>query len=133
MENKRKHLEFIQKLIDRFSNNSFQLKKWTVTIIVGVLAISYRQKFGNQFVISFIPVITFWILDGFYLSKERRYRSLYDFVRKQEESTIDFNLKTDQFEGGKNSWFQAVFSITLLTFYLSVMLSLLLVILIFSE
>ena len=43
--------------------------------------------------LKIIPI--FFILDAFYLAKERDYRALYDEVRKNNEDEIDFNMKPD--------------------------------------
>lgn len=128
MENKQKHLEFIQDLIERMSGNSFLLKRWGVTLVTALIALGTKEKDINTLLISFIPVGVFWILDGFYLYKERLYRSLYEKIRKLTDSEIDFNMNTDEFIGGKNSWIKAIFSTTLIIFYLTLILSMLLVI-----
>jgi hypothetical protein len=128
MENKHKHLEFIQDLIERMSGNSFLLKRWGVTIVTALIAIGTKEKDLNTLLISFIPVGVFWILDGFYLYKERLCRSLYEKVRNLTESEIDFNMNTYEFVGGKNSWVRAIFSTILIIFYLTLILSMLLVI-----
>lgn len=82
MENKQKHLEFIQDLIERMSGNSFLLKRWGATIVTALIALGTKEKDINTLLISFIPIRVFWILDGFYLYKERLYRSLYEKIRK---------------------------------------------------
>ncbi|MGI5234067.1 hypothetical protein [Treponema denticola] len=44
MDNKLKHLEFIQNVIERMNNNSIQLKTWTILLAVGVLALAGKQE-----------------------------------------------------------------------------------------
>ena len=39
MENKIKHLEFIQTVITRMNQNSFQIKGWMITIVSALLAL----------------------------------------------------------------------------------------------
>lgn len=128
MENKIKHLEFIQKLIERFANNSFELKRWAVTVSAGILALGHNELSGKQYLVSFIPVITFWILDGFYLFKERLYRALFNEVRVSENDNASFSLETAKLIGGKNTWFRAIMSRTILTFYLALLISMTLII-----
>ena len=41
MEQKIKHLEFIQTTINRMAGNSFLLKGWTVTLTGGLLALTF--------------------------------------------------------------------------------------------
>ena len=39
MENKIKHLEFIQSTITRMNQNSFQIKGWMITLVSALLAL----------------------------------------------------------------------------------------------
>ena len=116
-ENKIKHLEFIQLTITRMNVNSFLVKGWLVTLVAAIFVLS--QKDANVQFLWFAPFATilFWILDTFFLVTERKYRSLYDDVRKKDESQIDYSMDTTQYEGGRNSFFMCLLSITLLLFY----------------
>lgn len=116
-ENKIKHLEFIQLTITRMNVNSFLVKGWLVTLVAAIFVLS--QKDANVQFLWFAPFATilFWILDAFFLVTERKYRNLYDDVRKKEESQIDYSMDTAQYEGGRNSFFRCLLSITLLLFY----------------
>jgi hypothetical protein len=60
----------------------------------------------------------FWALDGYFLSQERRFRSLYDRVRKLDESAIDFSMNTESFKSEyRNTWVGSMLSKTLLIYY----------------
>ena len=37
LENKLKHLELVQGVVNRMSNNSFLLKGWAVTLVAGIV------------------------------------------------------------------------------------------------
>lgn len=116
MLSKQKHLELIQGIIDRLAVNSFALKRWSITLISALLALSVvhnRPAFGF---IAFFPAIVFWILDGFFLRQERLYRVLYNHVRQKKEEDIDFSMNTKPFEE-ENKWLDAIFSKTLGLFY----------------
>lgn len=128
MESKHKHLELIQDIIDRLSNHSFQLKRWTVLIVAAILSYEIKSSEQKTIYITFIPVVIFWLLDGFYLYKERMFRSLYNHVRKLQEYEIDFNMDTDMFYGGKNSWLRTMFSPTVGIFYIALIVSIITVI-----
>lgn len=117
MENKLKHLEFIQSIINRMSSNSFLIKGWCITLVAGIFALSVKDSNQGYVVIIFIPVIIFWILDGYYLSQERLFRSLYDSIRVKKDNKINFSMKTSSFKTCRNSWFCSMFSPTLLFFY----------------
>ncbi len=120
MENKRKHLEFIQGIISRMAGNLFFLRGWTITLIGALLAL-FSKNNSPDYVFYFLIVIVliFWILDGYFLSQERSYRDLYNHVRKLKEEDIDFSMDIGEYqEFKKNTLIYSMFSYTLLVFYL---------------
>jgi len=119
MENKQKHLEFIQTAINRMAGNCFLLKGWAITLVAALFVFSAKDANHNYFLIAYFPVIIFWILNGYFLSQERLFRALYDRVRKLDESKIDFSMDTSGFETSKNNWLCSIFSQTLLIFYIT--------------
>src|SRR3989338_2239502 len=119
MENKQKHLEFIQAVINRMAGNSFLLKGWAITLVAALFALSAKDTNQSYIFIAYFPVIIFWILDGYFLSQERLFRDLYNHVRKLDESRIDFSLDTKNFQTNENSWLRSIFSQTLVIFYLT--------------
>ena len=118
MEQKLKHLEFIQQAVNRMASNLFLLKGWTVTLIAALFALAAKDANKVYFVIAYFPPLMFWVLDGYFLSQERRFRALYDHVRKLDEHQIDFSMDTQPFSGGhRNSWLGSIFSRTLVIYY----------------
>lgn len=120
MENKRKHLEFIQGVINRMAGNLFFLRGWTITLIAALLVLFVKGT-NSDYIIYFllVLVLVFWILDGYFLSQERLFRALYDHVRKLDEEKIDFSMDTSEYKKyKKNTLVYAIFSPTLLVFYL---------------
>ena len=120
MENKRKHLEFIQAIVSRMAGNLFFLRGWTITLIAALLALFIKGNSSN-YVIYFliILILVFWILDGYFLSQERLFRDLYNHVRKLKEEEIDFSMDTSEYKKyKKNTLIYTMFSPTLLIFYL---------------
>ena len=100
------------------ASNSFLLKGWTVVLVAALIALLARPGAIGFIVIPFLPIVIFWILDGFFLSQERLFRALYDYVRTLDEGQIDFSMDTSEY--GKdpgNGWLSAMFSRTLLLFY----------------
>lgn len=72
MDEKLKHLEFIQQAITRMASNSFMLKGWTVTLVVGLFAFANIKEMDSKFILlAFIPAIFFWILDGYFIQQEK--------------------------------------------------------------
>jgi hypothetical protein len=139
-----KHLEFIQNVITRMNTNSFMIKGWAVTLVAALFALSDKtvSTEHNLYLITFIPVPVFWLLDGFFIATERKFRDLYKIVSKTDENLIDFNMnpyfdvvliepqgnnELTVWEKSQNlcslnwnkfkEWFKGTFSITLILFY----------------
>jgi hypothetical protein len=127
MDNKIQHLAFIQSVIERLSGNSFLLKGWGVTLIAGLFALAAKDANKQYILLAYFPTIAFWLLNGYFLSQERKYRALYDQVRVLPPDKIDFSMDTKQFNVGRNTWVQALLSRVLLTFYLTLAISVLIV------
>jgi len=128
MENKQKHLEFIQGVINRMAGNLFFLRGWTITLTAALFALFFKNTDPDYIFILYFPVIIFWILDGFFLSQERLFRALYDRVRKLDEEEIDFSMDVSEYKKDKrNSWLCSMFSATPIFFYLSLIVSVLLI------
>ena len=122
MEKKLKHLDFLQLIITRMNVNSFLLKGWTVTLIAALFAFAAKDTNIKYVMITYISTIVFWFLDGYYLSLERQYRDLYNFVRKKDEAEIDFDLNAKAYNKNKSAWINCVFSRTLCAFYGALMI-----------
>jgi len=118
MEQKIKHLEFIQGVINRMSNNSFILKGWSVTLISALFALSANNANGFFVFLAYIPAICFWGLDGYFLSQERKFRELYNKVASLKPENIDFLMNTSEFNSiQKTGWLSSTFSRTLFVFH----------------
>ena len=114
-----KHLEMVQTIINRLGNNSFLLKGWSMTIIVTGMVLIARYDMQNPYIILslIIPILGFWILDGYFLWQERSFRKIYDEVRCQSDT--DFKMDVMKYKNKpKYSRVYALFSITLIIFYL---------------
>lgn len=57
-----KHLEMTQAIINRLGSNSFQLKGWSMTLIVAAMVLLARYDLQNPTIIlAFIlPILGFW-------------------------------------------------------------------------
>jgi len=128
MENKHKHLEFIQEVISRMSRHSFVLKGWGVTLVAALFALAAKDVDVRLITVSFIPVLIFWLLDSYYLQRERLFRALYDEVRVKNDSHIDFSMDVDKFKEGRNVWLRCFVSGPLLGFYLPLLALMLIVV-----
>ena len=117
MENKIKHLEFIQSVINRMANNSFILKGWGITLFAGIVALIGSDKINFMSYVSVAPLVTFWFLDSYYLMIERKNRKLYNIVRLKKDSDIDFSMSIKEIKGDKTGYCHCLFSYTILVFY----------------
>ena len=128
---KEKHLELIENIISRMANCSFLIKGWTLTIVAAVFGLAAKDSNIKFIIFAYIIIPCFWILDAFYLSKERQYRSLYDKVRKSSDS--DFSMNTSEFNNGKNTWINTIYSKTLNLFYIPLIVIILIIMFVFKN
>lgn len=120
--NKIEHLNMIQRIITRMGDNSFSLKQWAVGIMIAIYAFAGENS-HKAVIVTIIPLVVFWILDSYYLMIERKFRCLYDEVRKKEEKNIDFDMNFNSIKVSMNnisnySLVKVAFSKTILPFYL---------------
>ena len=120
MENKIKHLEIIQGVINRMASNSFYLKGWAVTLISGIFVLANKDTDKYYFLVAYIPILVFWFIDSYYLLQERLYREHYNVIRKSENSEINFDMNANKYKGqsSKLTFLNTFLSISELWFYL---------------
>ena len=99
------------------NDNSFKIKGWTVTVVSAILAFAIDKNKPNLIWVTFVPTILFWLLDGFFLCTDKKYRDLYDEVKVKKDDEIDFNMKTSTFKTFDNKHNEALFSPTFKMFY----------------
>lgn len=133
MENKLKHMEMIQNIINRMASNSFLVKGWCITLVSAVFVLSAKDANTMFIAVAFFPVLMFWILDAYFLRQERLFRKLYDKVRTTDESSIDFSMNTAPFTADTASWLKVAFSQTLVLFYSAIVVAILLAVLIVGQ
>lgn len=116
MENRLKHLEFIQNVITRMNTNSFLIKGWTITLVSALFALAAKDANINYVLVSYFAIPVFWILDGFYISQEWQYRALYKEIAEKQGDT-DFNMDASKFCKENRTWLVGILSKTLIPFY----------------
>ena len=99
--NKIGHLNMIQEVITRMGNNSFLLKQWSVGIMVAIYAFA-GESCHKAVIVTIIPLIVFWMLDAYYLMLERKFRCLYNEVRKKSEEKIDYDMSFNSIKVNMN-------------------------------
>ncbi len=118
MDNKLKHLEFIQGVVNRLASDSFRLKGWSVVLVAALFVLLAREDRLEASVLAVLPVLVFWGLDGYFLWQERLFRALYDDVRGRPADEIDFGMDVRPFRGPfARTWLGATASRTLVAFH----------------
>ena len=110
-----KHLEFIQNIINRMSNNSFLLKGWSVSVSTAILSLIVGISNPLFVLIALFSSLSFWGLDAYYLRQERLFRLLYDdlqrsLIDKKTKKVDLFSLSTKKYDSQVPSWFRTLWS-----------------------
>ncbi len=105
-----KHLEFILDVVERHARNTFLLKGWSVTLVAAVFLLAIRGAEPTlAMAAGFLPSLTFWALDAYYLRQERMYRALYNHVRKAAPTSESrFSLDARPFVSEVPGWFRTL-------------------------
>ena len=128
-ENKRSHLEMIQGVVNRLSQNSFLLKGWSVILVSALMTLAAKDSNLVFIFLAYFPALAFWFLDGYFLWQERLFRALYDYVRNLNEENIDFSMNTSIVKDKVDSWIKVSLSKTLRIFHGVVLFSIIVVML----
>jgi len=114
-----KEMDLIQGCITRMSNNSFWIKGGFISLLTIVLTMdNFNLTKENGFFII-VAIFYLWYLDSFFLSVEKKYRKIYQWViveREKGNRDLLYDLNPKRFE--TTVPFCTVFlSKTLLIFY----------------
>jgi hypothetical protein len=75
-----RHLEMIQRVVDRLARNCFAVKTWSVTVVSAIFVLSAKDAQEGYAVLALFPALCFWGLDAYYLREERLFRELHKEV-----------------------------------------------------
>lgn len=114
---KLKHLDYIQETIKRMAGNSFLLRGWSITLVIAIFTLASREFDPIYYWIALFTTIVFWALDSYYLSQERKFRCLYNEVRKKDSKDIDFSMAPIKNHCDECTWRSAAQSPVFLVFY----------------
>jgi hypothetical protein len=132
-EAERDYLKIIQTVIDRMARCSFLIKGWSITIVAAILALDIRNLNPWLSAVGFLPVLVFWLLDSYYLRRERLFSKLYEKAISELDLALPnrtlplFIMNTKDFEKDVASWFCVVWSRTIWPLYLFLFLVVLVV------
>jgi hypothetical protein len=120
-EQRIRHLELIQGVIARLASNAFLMKGWALTVSGVFFGFSAKDVDWRLALVGLMPLVAFWGLDGYFLSRERMFRALYDGVRTGEPRVEPFSMNYTQFRrrngSGANGWLNCMTSGTVAWFY----------------
>jgi hypothetical protein len=116
-ENKIAHLEMIQGIVNRLSQNSFLLKGWNVVLVSALMALAAKDSKVTFILLAYLPAVVFWFLDGYFLWQEKMFRALFDYVRKLDESEINFSMDISKVKDSVDSFSKVTLSMTLISFH----------------
>lgn len=129
-ENRVKHLEMIQNVIDRLSHKSFLVKSWSITAITALMAFGIDKGDYKIFIIGLPVGLLFWYLDTHYLWLEKIFRVLYDAVIKKEVKSMSMDISN--YKSNINLW-KIAFRPTIWPIYLSEIILLILCVIYFKS
>lgn len=111
-----KNLEMLQTLITRMGGHGASFKSYCITVTTGALGFAITFRSPAVAGLALLPVLAFAVADAQYLRVERRFRALFDVVRKQrwdEMPAFDISLETVPYP----SFISAVRSWSIVWFY----------------
>jgi hypothetical protein len=111
-----KHLEMLQSLISRMASYGASFKSYCITVVTAVIGFAFTLHRPSVAALALLPLLTFAMADAQYLCVERRFRGLFDQVRKESWDAMpsfEINLKNAPTE---SYWIAAV-SWSIVSFY----------------
>ena len=83
------HLESMRSVIERMAANSESSKTWCISLVSAIIVVVSEEKTPRLIWLALLPTIMFFVLDVYYLSLERGFRSSYArFVKKLRNSSL---------------------------------------------
>ena len=111
-----KHLEMIQTLITRMAGYGASFKNYCITVVTAVVGLGLSLHRPVFSALALLPLVAFAVADAQYLRVERRFRGLFDAVRREDWASMpsfEINLK----DAPASSFWKAVGSWSVVGFY----------------
>ena len=89
-----KQLEMLQGLINRMAGYGASFKSYCITVVTAVIGFAFTLHSPLVVGLAILPIIFFALADAQYLTVERRFRDVFDIVRKagwDEMPSFDLN------------------------------------------
>ena len=111
-----KHLEMIQTLITRMAGYGASFKNYCITVVTAVIGLGFTLHRPIFSALALLPLLAFAVADAQYLRVERRFRGLFDVVRREEWATMpSFEINLNK--APPASFWSAVGSWSIVGFY----------------
>jgi hypothetical protein len=113
-----RHLDTLQSVINRLSQNSFTIRGWSVTLASAILAFASTRSNtqGGLVIIALVPVWIFWGMDAYYLRQERLFRQLHAAAARRLIDTTaspdvaPFDMRLESFQHTVTPWRKLMFA-----------------------
>lgn len=115
-----KYLEIIQEVIKRMAGNSFLLKGWAITISLAGFGLFVSSDGESVFLLLVAFAISiFWLLDAYYLKRERLFIKLYEKVASSSDGKElkSLSLDTSNYKDGLPSLIRTMLSFPTVVIY----------------
>lgn len=107
-----RHLDTLQGVVSRLSQNSFTIRGWSVTLTSAILAFGSTRgsSQGGLVILALVPAWIFWGLDAYYLRQERLFRQLHLAVARRlmdsasSPDVAPFDMRLEPFQHSVISW-----------------------------
>jgi hypothetical protein len=123
-----KHLEMLQALIARMAGYGAAFKSYCITVTTAVIGFALTLHRPAVAALALLPVVAFGLADAQYLRVERRFRDVFNLVRKESWEAIpsfDINLQS----APAQSFLSAATSWSIISFYTPLVFGVLLAVL----
>jgi hypothetical protein len=127
-EARMKHLELIQSVISRLGNNGFLIKGWSLTVAAAFFGFAVQSE-NPLLAAAYVPLAAvFWGLDAYFLRSERLFRELYRRVAEKDPTIPAFFMaatdpqRTDMAHASECRYRAVLWSMTLRSFYIAIMI-----------
>lgn len=89
-----RHLEMIQDVVRRMTDNSFAIRRWSIGAAGALIGAAFVTDESAIAFVGSAMATAFWVLDAYYLRQERWFRALYDKVRAEPSAVEPFSMET---------------------------------------
>jgi hypothetical protein len=92
-EKRLKYLDMLQSVISRMASNQFTIRTWSIGLGTAVMGyVAAKDQHPTAAMLALLPASVFWLLDGYYLALERKFRALFETASQQQDDTPNFSF-----------------------------------------